>query len=52
MKQGCLAVAAELRKSLKPDPDNAGVGSFMKPIPSSAHRAIRLPSACMAPVSS
>ena len=29
MKQGCPADPAALRESLTPDPDNAGVGSFM-----------------------
>jgi len=40
MKQGCppedfLLVA--LRKTLKPDPGNAGVGSYIRPTPGFVH---------------
>jgi hypothetical protein len=39
MKQGCpLEVYLEaLRKTLKPDPGNAGVGSYIRPTPGFVH---------------
>jgi hypothetical protein len=36
MKQGC-PIAVVLRKTLEPDPGNAGVGSSIKPVPGFVH---------------
>ena len=40
MKQGCPAedvLLEALRKTLKPDPGNAGVGSYIRPTPGFVH---------------